>query len=64
MDDSQTPATKEDLQGLERIMETRFERVHEDIDCILEVLVYVDKRLKGKREDHEKRIVRLEKAFA
>lgn len=70
MDDSR-PATKgdvqavrADLQNLARSMNAQFSKVHEDIDRVLEVLVNVDKRLTGKVEDHEKRIVRLEEAVA
>lgn len=65
MDD--TPATKADLQKLaisirERfdIVDGKFERVHEDINRVLDVLVNVDKRLSTRIEDHEVRLVRLE----
>jgi len=67
MDDT-SPATKADLQRLERSLDQKldkkFERVHEDISRVLDVLVNVDQRLTQKVEDHEKRIVLLEKVAA
>ena len=67
MDDT-SPATKADLQRLERSLDQKldkkFERVHEDISRVLDVLVNVDQRLTQKVEDHEKRMVLLEKVAA
>ncbi|MFA5272643.1 MAG: hypothetical protein WC353_00605 [Candidatus Peribacter sp.] len=66
MDDT-SPATKGDLQKLARSMnegfaliDERFDRVHEDIDRVLSILV----KVKDKTDNHEERIVRLEKAIA
>lgn len=70
MDDT-TPATKGDLQQLrqemqggfmriEQRMDERFNNMHEDIDRVLNILV----KNKETVDDHEKRIVRLEKAVA
>ena len=71
-------AMKGDLQQLEQVMkgdlqklaqsmnerfariDGRFDRVHEDIDRVLSILV----KVKDKTDNHEKRIVRLEKAIA
>jgi len=66
MDDT-SPVTKGDLRRLEQSMnegfthiDERFDRVHEDIDRVLSILV----KVKDKTDNHEKRIVRLEKAIA
>lgn len=70
MDDT-TPATKGDLHqlrqemqgGFKRIeqrMDERFNNMHEDIDRVLSILV----KNKETVDDHEKRIVRLEKVVA
>lgn len=59
MDDA-TPATKGDLQRLEQRIDRRFDRMHEDIDRILTMLV----NNKHTTDDHEERIVALEAAIA
>ena len=48
------------LRTLQVSMDAKFEKVHEDIDRVLEVLVNIDKRYRGKLENHEKRLVCLE----
>ncbi len=73
MDDN-TPTTKADIRRIEesiqkltkivRSMAEGMERLHEADDQILTVLVNVDKRLTGKVENHESRIVRLESVAA
>lgn len=71
MDDT-TPATKGDLQKLELSLNVRFEKVdekfeqllerfdrgHEDVNRVLDILV----KVKNKTDDHDRRIVRLEEA--
>jgi hypothetical protein len=67
MEDDQTPATKADLyrlekrfdvleerfDGLDKSLDVRFKRVNEGIDRVLANLIHV-------KEDHERRIRRLE----
>ncbi|MBI3336358.1 hypothetical protein HYZ98_02205 [Candidatus Peregrinibacteria bacterium] len=55
---------KDDVQRIEKKFDQKFERLYEADDQILTVLTNMDKRLMGKVEDHEKRIVRLEEAVA
>lgn len=52
------------VQKLGTILEKGMQTLHEADDQILTVLINVDKRLTGRIEDHETRIVHLEKAVA
>ena len=73
--DDLSPATKSDLRRMElamqqgfqnmtQYMDGRFNRVNDAIDRVLNVLVHVDKRDTRQHNNHEKRIVTLEKAMA
>ncbi len=64
-DDLKNFATKDDLRSsilrLENSMNEKFEKVHEDINLVLDVLINIDKRYQKKTDDHEERIIRIEK---
>lgn len=68
MHDDNQIATKGDvqnigakLQNLEAKMNSGFQKIHEDIDLILQVLTNTHAASKAKNQNHEKRIKRLEK---
>jgi hypothetical protein len=54
---------KNDLKILRNDLDRKFKYVNEGIDKVLSILAGMDKRLSGTSDDHEKRIVRLEKAI-
>jgi hypothetical protein len=50
-------------EGFAKVNE-RFDRLHQDIGHVLDVLINVDKKLETKWENHEVRIQHLEAAMA
>lgn len=53
-----------DVQDLRQTMEKGFKDLNQHVDRVLTVVVNTDKRLTLTASDHEKRIVRLERAVA
>jgi hypothetical protein len=66
MDDT-AAATKGDVrvlgQRIEKI-EERLDRIHEGVDQVLAVLINVEKKLTVRLDDHEERLIVLERAAA